>query len=187
MNITRLLIAAFLGALVASIWSMVSWMALPWHHTEFRSFKDPAPVTKSIMAQSETSGIYMLPNAITKNKTPEKHEQWMKDAAKGPFSVIVLRREGMKISFPMQIGKMFLIHLLGALILTLLLAQTQIRSVTKKAIFVTGGAFAGGVMVILANWSWWGFPGVVTIVDASDMAITWLLAGITIGAVYKTS
>ena len=187
MNIKRVVIASVAGAVIAFIWTTVSWMALPWHHSDFRSFTDATPVTESITLQSKDSGIYMLPNALVKDKTPEKHEQWMKDAAKGPFALIILRKEGMNISFIEQLAKMFVFLYISALLLTLLLAQTQMQSVLHKAIFVTTAALAGGMLVHLTYWSWWGFPTFSTAVEIIDMIITWFLAGLVIGKLYKTN
>lgn len=187
MNIKRVLVASLAGAVIAFIWTSVSWMALPWHHADFRSFSDSAPVTESIMQQTKENGIYMLPNAVVKDKTPEKHQQWMTDAAKGPFALIVLRRGGMEISMGMQLAKMFLFQFVTALLLTLLLAQTNIQSVLLKAVFIATAALAGGMMVHLTNWSWWGFPIFTTAVGIIDMAITWFLSGLAIGKLYKAS
>lgn len=187
MNIKRVLVATLAGAVVAFVWALISWMALPWHHADFRSFKDADPVAEHIMEQSRDSGFYMLPNAIVKDRTQEKHNQWMKDAAKGPYALIILRKEGMKISFPMQLAKMFLMQFATALLLTLLLAQTSIQSVLRKAVFVTTAALAGGMLVHLANWGWWGFPIATTMVEIVDLIITWFLAGLAIGKLYKTN
>ena len=188
MNINKVLLASLAGAVVAFVWTMISWMALNWHDLDFRSFSDPTPVTESIMNQTTESGIYLLPNSDPEiHGDPEKHEQWMVDAAKGPFALMVLRREGMKITMGAQMATMFLIQLITAFLLTLLLAQTHIQSFLKRAVFVSIAALAGGMIVHLTNWSWWGFPIATTVVGIVDTGITWFLSGLAIGKIYKTS
>lgn len=187
MNIKKVLLASLAGAAVAFVWTMISWMALPWHDLDFRSFADPTPVTESVMNQTTDSGIYLLPNADPEaHNDPEKHEQWMADAAKGPFALMVLRREGMKITMGTQMSTMFLIQLITAFLLTLLLTQTHIESLIKRAVFVCIAALAGGMIVHLTHWSWWGFPIATTVVGIIDTGITWFLSGLAIGKIYKT-
>lgn len=188
MNYKRLLLAAIAGAVVAFIWNNVSWMALNWHHIDFRRFADDAPVAQTMLAQTQDSGIYMLPNADPNaHQDPDKHQQWMDAAAKGPFAVIFFKRDGMPISFGVQLAKMVVIQLIIALLLTWMLAQTQLTSLFARAMFICIGAVAGGGAVHLLNWAWWGFPLAMTVVNILDIVIAWFLAGLAIGKIYKTS
>ncbi len=188
MNIKRVILASVVGAIVAFIWTLASWMALSWHDIDFRSFADDKPVAQTIMSQTTDSGIYMLPNADPDaHNDPEKHAQWISDAAKGPFALIVLKREGTEIVMGMQMLKMIMIQFAAALLFTLLLAQTRIQALAARAVFVMVAAVAGGAIVHLSNWAWWGFPVVTTLVGIADMAITWLLAGFAIGKIYKAN
>ena len=187
MNIKRMLLASLAGAAVAFVWSNISWMAFTWHFLDFRSFSDPIPVTKSVMEQTPDSGIYMLPNAhVEDHGDPEKHEEWMGKAVKGPYAYMVINREGIKVNMGAQMAFMFLLQFVTAVLLTFLLAQTQIKSVLNRAVFVSLAAIIGGMFVFLSNWSWWGFPIATTLIGILDMEITWFLSGLAIGKIYKT-
>ena len=111
MNIKKVLLASLAGAVVAFIWSNVSWMAFTWHFLDFRSFSDPVPVTESIMNQTPDNGIYMLPNAHVENHgDPEKHEEWMGKAAKGPYAYMIIKRGGMNVNMGAQMATMFVLQ-----------------------------------------------------------------------------
>ena len=188
MNIKRLFLASLAGAVVAFICSNISWMAFDWHFKDFRSFSDPAPVTESIMNQTKDSGIYMLPNAHVENHgDPEKHKEWMVKAEKGPYAYLIIKRDGFSVNMGVQMATMFLIQFMTAFLITFLLAQTRIESLFNRAVFVSVAALAGTLYVALSNWSWWGFPTTTTLVGILDTEITWLIAGLAIGKIYKPS
>jgi hypothetical protein len=188
MNIKRLFLASLAGAVVAFICSNISWMAFDWHFKDFRSFADPAPVVESIKNQTQDNGVYMLPNIDMKDHgDPEKHEEWVAGAAKGPFAFMIIRPNGFKASMGAQMATMFLIQLITAFLITLLLTQTKIESLFNRAVFVSIVAVVGAMYSSLSGWNWWGFPTIMTIVTILDTEITWLIAGLAIGKIYKPS
>ena len=58
----NLIICSLVAALVAWVWGMISWMALPWHSLDFREFSNDASVTEVLRAEQQGSGLYLIPN-----------------------------------------------------------------------------------------------------------------------------
>lgn len=54
--------AALLGGVLAFIWSICSWMILPWHHRCFMEFSSEKEVALVLQANSPKKGIYLIPH-----------------------------------------------------------------------------------------------------------------------------
>ena len=57
----KIILSALTGAVVAFIWGMLSWMALPWHHNNFSGLSNEAVVGETIKVNAPKEGIYFLP------------------------------------------------------------------------------------------------------------------------------
>ena len=61
---TTILMGAALGGLTLFIWSWLSHMLLPWHHSTYTKFKDADAVEEVLGANTDANAIYISPCGI---------------------------------------------------------------------------------------------------------------------------
>ncbi len=180
----NLALGAILGGLVAFLWGAVSWMALPWHESTLRVFKDENAVARALVDNASGSGVYILPSGghqpgMTKEQKKEAETAAWEKMKKGPFVFAVVERGGVaSLARPMILG--LVIQIVGAFLFTWLLQRTSGLSYVGRVGFIVIAALAGAVISELPNWNWWGFSTGYTIVILADVVIGWLLAGLVI-------
>lgn len=159
--------AGIVGAIVLFIWSMVSWMYLPWHYDTIHSFKDEKAITDVIQAQVTESGVYSYP-AMTKDAKPQA-------VAPQIFASVSLRGTNASMVIPMIIS--FITQLITALLVGWMLSKTHL-SYVRRVLFVTIFGLAGAIASKIPLWNWFGFDSMFTLVNIADVVISWFLAGI---------
>lgn len=174
------------GAIIAYIWGMVSWMVIPWHSKTFETFKSEASVQTTILRNIESSGIYIMPSP--KNYKHESEEVF--DGRKSmPKSQIVMfaaiNKDRAHAMTPMSFVYAFLTQMIIAFFLTWLTKATELRRYISRLFFIIGVTLTGGLMVYLPFWTWWQFPSLFVGVNLLDLLITWFLAGLAIAAFTK--
>jgi hypothetical protein len=155
----KMIKCVFAATVVAQIWGMISWMALPWHNMDFVTFKDDSPVAEVIREQAQGSGLYTLPNM-----NPAGHEDeavkkdWDEKARKGPFVFMSVVTEGVPsgMGVPMAVG-LGLNILISALLLWMV-NQTTLTTVMGRATFIGVAGMVGSLYPHISNWNWWHFP-----------------------------
>jgi hypothetical protein len=174
--------AGVAGGVVAFVWSTVSWMMIPWHNREMRSFSGEGEmVTAALKAEAAKPGFYMIPNMDPKNCHDKKMmERHMELAARGPYAYIMVRPEGMKCSMGCGMLVMILMSLGMGLASAFLLSKTNLRKASEKTLFVSLAMGTGIAMPHIANWAWMGFPCLTTVVCIADGFLTWAIAGAVI-------
>ncbi|OUR95823.1 hypothetical protein A9Q84_15090 [Halobacteriovorax marinus] len=174
----KFLATVIVGAVVAQIWGMLSWMVLPWHNVDMKKFNNAEAVSQAIKSEQVGSGIYMIPNWDPKVHEDENlMKEWDRKAAAGPFVFMSVRAQGITPGMGPMMGIGFLLNIIIAAILFWLVNQTKIESCKKRAFFISIAGGVGGLYPIISNWNWWYFPAVYTVSGAADLFITWLLAG----------
>lgn len=166
------------AAVVAQIWGMISWMALPWHNMDFKQFKNEAAVADVIRAEIQGSGLYTLPNMDESIHGDEaKMAEWNERARRGPFAFMTVKADGIApgMGLPITIG--FLLNIAIALVLYWLLGKTTAQSIMEKTLFLAVCGALGSLYPHISNWNWWHFPLTYGIVGVVDLFITWALAG----------
>jgi hypothetical protein len=183
----KILLAALLGALTAYVWSIFSYMALPWHNLYFESFTNDAPVTAAIIDQAPRDGIYMIPNLPGEDQqgNSEADVKWMQDAAKGPYAYMWIIKGGLSYSMGSSMVIQFITQLLVAFLAAWLLSQTQIVSYFQRALFVSLLILAGSLLAFIPQWNWYGFPLASTIVNIIDNTLSYFFAGLVIARFIK--
>ncbi len=187
--VRSLLLGTILGGLAAFAWSTVSWEVLGWHERVMVNFQDEAEVSAVIASHAPADGTYLLPSEpATEGMSPEQKKSseaaLIEKMTKGPIVVAAVRRGGFP-SFSRAIIIQVFSLLAAAFLLTWLVLQTSGLSYARRVAFLAIAGLAGGVIVDLPNWNWWGFSGAYTAVDIADAMITWMLAGLVIAAVAK--
>ncbi len=118
-----LLWGTILGALIVFVWMMVSWMLIPWHCHVMNQFSNEQRVSEAILASTDQSGIYVLPN-MCDAADMEQHSEAMK---KGPVVFASVQREGFNVASATPYILAFIIQLIGAFLVTYLLLLTKAR------------------------------------------------------------
>ncbi|MFI4937828.1 MAG: hypothetical protein ACHQJ6_04880 [Candidatus Berkiellales bacterium] len=179
--------APLAGAIVAFIWASISWMVLPWHNLDMKSFKDDGvAITQAIQHEATESGIYTIPN-MTKDlhENKEKSKEWAEKAQKGPFAYLAVDLKGTKWDMRMGLMVQFIILLIVAFVGSWIINKSSMQGVFKNAIFLSFAVTAGAFLVHASNWNWWGFPVMTTVVNFVDPAIAWFLAGLVMAKIIK--
>jgi hypothetical protein len=184
-----LLLGTILGALMAFLWSWISWELLGWHEKGMLSFQNEDEVSAMVVLHTSKDGIYLLPSAPpSEGMTAEQKKQaqvaTMAKMQSGPVMFAAVRRGGFN-SFVRVLIIQLLSLLAAAFLLTWLLLQTCKLTYVRKVAFLAAVGLAASVIADLPNWNWWGFSGSYTAVNVADSTITWLIAGLVIAKVAK--
>lgn len=183
----RNLFAAIVGTIVVFAWSSASWMILPWHYWDMKSFKKEGHViTESVQVEAPESGIYTVPNfSADAHKTPDTQKAWSDKAQHGPFVFMAVKAKGLHWDMNVALAIQFATQFLVALCAAWLVAQSCLVSAFSRAFLVCVAVSLGSVLTNIANWNWWGFPFLTTLVNIADIAIGWYLGGFFIGIIVK--
>ncbi len=186
-----LVLGTILGGLMAFIWSSISWELLGWHEKDMLRFQNEDEVSAVIASHSSKDGVYLLPSMPSgEGMTAEQKKQAQATAiAKmqaGPIMFAAVRRGGFG-SYARGLIIQLLSLMAAAFLLTWLVLQTCGLSYAHRVAFLAVVGLAASVIVDLPNWNWWGFSGSYTAVNLIDSTITWLIAGLVIAKVTKTT
>ena len=157
---------------------MVSWIALPWHFSDFQQFKNDTVVSEAIRSQSQDSGLYMVPNFDPKSHEDEsKMEEFHAAMQTGPYAFMIVKPEGVSPSMGSMMAIGFLLNFITAFLLMWLVSSCSITNLTGRTIFVAVAGTVGALYPHVSNWNWWFFPAFYCAVGVIDLLITWSLAG----------
>ena len=176
----KILLATFLGALTAYLWSVISYTVLPWHNLDFASFRDDTKIRQELVAQSPKDGIYTIPNMPVDMNDTAANEKWMQDSASGPFAYMWVIKNGLSFGMGTSLVIQFITQLAVVLIAIWLLLQSSISGYIQRSIFIALIVLAGSLLSFTPQWSWYGFPIVSTIVNIVDNTFSYFLAGLVI-------
>lgn len=174
----KILMATCLGGAVAFLWNFVSWEILPWHR--MHSFYNNAEISESLVRNSPTHGIYMLPQRGEKGLDAEA-------LTKGPLVYAVIRPGSLQQPWSLteHLIKSYIIQCLCALILALTVWRMKAsRFISRAAAGMVMGLFAA-VSSTLPFGNWFELPGSRVIVNILDPFICWTLTGLIIAAIVK--
>ncbi|MGB7128960.1 MAG: hypothetical protein WBD50_07745 [Candidatus Rhabdochlamydia sp.] len=176
----KLVKGALIGGVTVFIWSMLSWMVLPWHTQTYYKFTDEAEVAKVLKENTSQSGIYILPNTSHySNNTPTKEIRKAEEILKtGPFVFASIKLGGMKKMGTATLMISLCSYILAAAIISWMLLQTQGLRFLEKTLFVTMVGLLTAILGVLPAWNWWHFSTAYTLVTCLDLVIGWALAGL---------
>jgi hypothetical protein len=176
-----------LGGFILFLWSIISWMVLPFHSSNLRAFQNETLVESALMASLDNGkgGVYILPNPKGPfYKTKESKKQAQLKMQHGPSAFIVMNPQGGG-SMPKDMILAFLLNVLSAMLVTGLLFKTAGMSYWGRVGFVVLVAVTAGVIVHLPEWNWWGFTLGFIGAEFIDLIAGWFLAGLVIAKVTK--
>lgn len=179
--------AAVVGGLIAFIWSMFSWMALPWHQQCLNKFTYENDVASAISDNAPVAGMYVLPNMFVYKDGA--NSEGMQSAAQrmenGPFMFAAVQPTGMGRMTMKPFVVSLIYHFLGAVVVVWMLLQTKGLSFKSKVGFTTLFGLGVGILGVLPDWNWWGFSPAYVATYMVDLVVAWFLAGLGIAKVLK--
>ncbi len=184
----KIALAAVLGGLTLFLWGVVSHMVLPLYNKSLHKFTDEESVTMAIVTNTPHSGTYFLPyeeelpagaSAEQKKAREEKMKEQME---KGPM-VFAHIRVGSFGSFGVHLAIELLKDILSALVVGLLLVNTQQMSLRSRVAFVFGIAVAVVLESTISEWNWYGAGTDYAFAVIFDLLVGWLLAGFVLAKV----
>ena len=174
----KLVLVALAGAVVAHLWGMLSWMALPWHYSDFKQFSNDRVVADALTTEASEKGLYLLPNFGPEvHKEGPEQELFHTFMKEGPYAYMVVVPEGVEPNMAVMAGCGFLLNLFFAFMLYWLLSQTKITDDKNRILFIAIAGTLGAIHPLISYTNWWFFPIGTAIVGILDYAIMWGLAG----------
>ena len=165
--------AAILGGIVLFVWSMVSWMALPWHMKTMHAFKDECAVSCVLKDNVDYKGVYCLPS----------HFEGKESGQLTAFVSVVPNPAPMNMKKMMVLA--FGIQLIAAFLGAWLLSKTTGLGYLGRTAFAAVIGLLVGLEGHLSYWNWFGFSARYTAVMVADLLIAWTLAGAVMALVIK--
>lgn len=167
---------ALAGGLVLFIWAIVFWMVLPVHHGVFGQFRDEDAVASILAQNAPESGIYVYPGG--------RDEEAAEKMARGPFAFVVFDSGGTASMVPqllIQLG----IQLMGAFLISLLLAAAGLACYWGRVAFVVVLLLTAGVLCHLPNWNWWRLSDGYILTVFFDLLASGFLAALAMARIIK--
>lgn len=166
---TKWILSACVGGVIAYGWLAISWMALPFHLKALQPLNHEADVAAVLDFATGASGVYVYPNpgALTA-------------PAGGIAAFIALSKTGTRPqAYSMALG--VFTCLLGAFLAAWMLSKTQGLSYRQKVLFMTAFGLAAGWLGHMPSFNWWHVPAGYTLLEIADSIIAWTMAGAAMG------
>jgi hypothetical protein len=189
----RVLLAGILGGIAMFVWSSIAHVALPLGKTGIKDIPNEQAVLSGMQAQlGGNSGLYAFPGmGLGPNPTRQEEDaamqQYEQKLAANPSGILIYHPPGAKALTPGQLETEFLTEMAEALLLAWLLAQTTLATFASRMGFVIAAAVMATITTNIPYWNWYGFPTSYTGAYMSIELIGYLVAGVVVAALLKTS
>lgn len=159
------IIATFVGALIIFIWSAISWMVLPVHHTTFLYSPNQENILKNIDENIGDMGVYMLPMADNRN-TKTFDSEYQNAAQKihqgnvGKSAAIIFYTKDMQTerASTFIIGYIFQFISVFIVVVILFLLRDRFTTFFERWTVVMLFAVIVSIQGYLMAWNWMGHP-----------------------------
>lgn len=192
MTTTRIILAAFLGAIAMFIWTFVAHDVLPLGEAGISEIpREEALLTAMESSVGTKSGMYIFPGMrLGRDATRADRNEAMKTYGakleKNPSGLLVYHAAG---SRPMVMAKLltveFLTELLEALLVISLLAQTRIATFGGRLGFVLTAGILAAIATNVSYWNWHGFPAVYTASYIFIQIVGFFLVGLVAAFIFR--
>ncbi|MCK4934180.1 MAG: hypothetical protein KAR79_01200 [Simkaniaceae bacterium] len=173
---------ALLGGIAIYLWTMISWMVLPWHCATLNHFKNEGEVTSVLRENVGTAGIYVAPSQKAASS---------EDSKKGEFDdtliFVAISDKANQYKTPKPYISSFITDVIGAAFLALMLFKCSEVAYWKRVRVVMYFACALAVLGSLPQWTWWGFPSGYVAVDMADQIIGLFFAALILARIIPKS
>lgn len=188
----RILLASLLSAIVLFVFGMASWMVFGLHGDTIRTLPDQAAVTAVLEEQKLTTGVYSYPMMVPSPEAPAAEQQqamdeWQALRRQGPVFSVFYQAAGAEPFAPEVLGRGFAINFVCSLIAAALLwmAGGSLASYGQRVLFVALLGVFAAIFRDVALFNWMSFPWDYTQAMIVDVLISWVLAGLILGAIVK--
>lgn len=178
----KLVIAAFVAAIVLFVWGFVSHGLTSLGVMGMKAMPDEVAV--SMRTTLSESGLYVYPYLDPTTATEESNAAAEEKAKAGPVLFMAYDHDGAEFMSPATLGIEFGTNLLSTLLAALLLTQVAGGVGTRLVCVTLLGIFAG-VTVNVPMWNWYGFSADFTVAALMMHGIGWFLAGIPLALMVK--
>ncbi|MCB1084563.1 MAG: hypothetical protein KDK60_00500 [Chlamydiia bacterium] len=179
----KIIIGGLVGAVIAFVWSLISWSVLPWHEYAINPFRNEDFVRWVIKENAPVDGVYIAPliKKTGAEQTPEEIEETLEKQSaamkKGPFIYAQVRLSGIDSKHPLPYIYTFLTQFVGAALICALLMQAHDLRYFGRVLFVAGMGLIVGILGHLPSGIWLGAGFLYPAIMVADLLVTWLLAG----------
>jgi len=182
----QVIIGTVAGAVVAFIWGMISWMALPWHGWTMNWIENDSPIAAAVKESITEPGVYFYPNMPKEMEGPAM-EEFTKLHEAGPVIQLQVLPQGAPVMPPSMWGFGFLIQICCAFLASFVLykARSSFCCYPSRTMFVASLGLFAGLASDMQLWNWMHQPLDYSIVNLADKAIGWLLVGLVLAAIIK--
>jgi hypothetical protein len=171
----RIILAGVLGGIAMFIWTSIAHMLLPLGEAGISEIPNDEAVLAVIQSSvGAKTGLYIFPGmGLGPDATHAQRSAAMKGyeakLEKNPSGLLMYHPAGSRpMVMPKYLTIEFITELLEALLVVVLLAQTQIVTFGGRVGFVTVAGILAAIATNVSYWNWWGFP---TVYIASYMFI----------------
>jgi hypothetical protein len=167
MSARSLLTATLAAFLTLFVWQTISNAALPWHMATLRAFADDTGAIKAIRAQAPENGVYASPRGVLAaiSIAPDMADKTQTIGG--------------------MMAKQAIIDIVVALLLVLTAARLSVTTPVGVGFALGLGGLAAGIVKELSDANWYGFSVSYALVNTVDLAISFFLAGLAIGAILR--
>jgi hypothetical protein len=182
----RIVFASFGATVAVFLWGMISWMVLPWHNVQFKSFTGEPAVTKAVSeGASSGTAMFMVPGMRNADGSHADREGWSRAFDTGPFVLALVRPGTARWTTGTRMAGSLIIQFVGALTLAWILKHCPKQTYWGRVGVCAAAGFFAGVVSWLPAWSWWDFPFVYCLVNGADLLIGGFVAGLVLAKVIR--
>jgi hypothetical protein len=191
-TMTRIFLAALLGAVAMFAWTAIAHMALPLGEAGVQNtMKDEDLLSALKTTVKNNDGLYIypsmgLPADATHAQQAEAMKTYPEKLEKNPSGFFIYHPAG---SRPMAMGKFltieFITELIEAFIAVWLLAQTRIVTFGGRVGFVVAIGILAAISTNVSYWNWWGFPTVYTASYMFIQFVGFFLVGLVAAIMFR--
>jgi hypothetical protein len=186
----RLILGAFLSAMVLMVWGAVFWVATPVPYEVMKKHPQQDALARMLKEQNLESGTYFIPfpdKEVVRGGDMKAMQELDDKMQEGPLIQLTYRKEGVNPSSPvwyaLGFGHFFVSALLvGGLLVT---ALPGLRSYVARWLFVSLVGIFAAVAIHLSFPIWFHHPWGFALMEAGFAAVGWLLAGAVMAAVVR--
>src|SRR5262245_26237906 len=184
----KLVLAVLLGGIASFVWGVISHEVLPMYKNSLKRFTDEDAVTKAIVANAPTGGVYFMPyvphkaNGMGAEEFKAAQQAAMVKLQQGPFVLASVRLGAMS-----SLSAYLLVQVLGDMLTALFLALVMMKALERRywsrvmtCVWVALAAFA---VKSLPMWNWYGFSGAFTVAELIDTTGRMLVSGLVVAKI----
>lgn len=182
----KILLAAFLGAVIFFVWSAVLHMNPVTAPMGLSLLNEKeAAVLAAVKANVPQPGLYFFPGFdMSKTLSKEDQDAWNAKYKAGPSGLLLVQPPG---GDPMMVGQLvesFCADLVCAGIAAFILSST-VGSYRRRVVIVTALGVFSWMAISIQQLDWYNFPFTFIALDGINQVIGWALAGLLMAKMIK--